>query len=87
MLLGQAPAVDGVPCTTCDVYHAMQASGRYLRRDDAARGQRLPIDDAFDIANQRVAQGRHAEAIALCRQILHAAPDHAGARQVLAEIA
>ena len=34
MLLGRKPARDGIPCTTCEMYTNMRASGRYLQRWD-----------------------------------------------------
>lgn len=36
MLLGGKPPRDDVPCATCELYHAMRDTGRWMRRSDAA---------------------------------------------------
>ena len=32
MLLGRKPSRDNIPCTTCEMYHAMQDKGRFIVR-------------------------------------------------------
>ena len=38
MLLGKNPAKDGIPCSSCTVYEAMRAQGRWLQRRQVSEG-------------------------------------------------
>lgn len=38
MVRGQAPARDGIPCTTCDIYLTMRKSGKWLDRSKTGTG-------------------------------------------------
>jgi hypothetical protein len=83
MLRGRSPARDDVPCTTCEIYIGMQNSGRWLDRDDAARGQTLTVEEAFDIAAEWQKKGRTADAASVYHRILQAQPGHAEAQRRL----
>jgi len=84
MLRGNAPARDDIPCTTCEIYLGMRQSGRFLERNDVARGQRLTEDDALALGAEWETAGRHAEATTLYQRMLTAWPAHEEATRRLA---
>lgn len=84
MLLGRAEPRDDVPCTTCEVYQGMRETGRYLHRDDAARGQQFSVDEAVELATEWEANGRRDDAINVYRRVLAAQPGHVEAARRLA---
>ena len=86
MLLGRTAPQDGVPCTTCEIYQHMRSSGRFLQRDEVARGQVLTAAEALAIGADREAAGRRADAEAVYRGMLKAWPGHVEATQRLAAL-
>jgi hypothetical protein len=83
MLLGRAATREDVPCTSCDIYRGMRETGQWLRRDDAARGQRFTLEEALDIAAEWETSGRRADAISVYRRVLAARPGDAEATRRL----
>ena len=83
MLQGSAPARDDIPCTTCDIYLGMAAKGRWLKREDAARGQKLSPDEGIAVASAWRDAGRLPEAKQLCETVLRAEPGHAAALRLI----
>lgn len=81
MLKGQAPAREGVPCTTCEIYEGMAASGRWMVRDDRATGQVVRVEEA--VAVEWHAAGRTKEAREVVQRVIAAAPGHVGALRLL----
>jgi hypothetical protein len=72
MLRGRAEPRADIPCSTCDQYATMRQTGRWIERDDVARGQALTIAEAQALAATWEAAG-HAEAAAELRRRARAA--------------
>ncbi len=87
MVRGLAPPRDDIPCTTCDIYQGMQEAGRYLKRDDAARGQRLTEQEALAMGAEWEAAGRLADPARLYQQMLTRLPDSVAATRRLQHLA
>ena len=86
MLLARAPPRADVPCTTCELYRAMQTSGRYLEREPLAQGQKLDVAEAMETARHWHHSGDSDKARKLCRAVLRADPVHEAALRLLFEI-
>lgn len=83
MLRGRAPPRDDIPCTTCDTYHAMRDTGRWIQRDDVANGQQITVAEGLRLAAGWKQSGRLDDARKMCRTILSAEPANTTALQLL----
>lgn len=85
MLEGQQPPREGIPCSTCELYAARQASGRWRRpRAPIARSDERFISLMIGRALAMAGRDRFEEAAALARMVLQVQPRHPGALGVLA---
>jgi hypothetical protein len=65
------------------IYRCTHATGRYLHRDDASRGQQFTLDEALEPATEWETGGRRDDAVSVYRHILAAQPGHAEAARRL----
>jgi hypothetical protein len=86
MLQGSAETRADIPCTICDSFTGMRESGRFLPRDEAARGKPVAPDEAVAAAAYWRDAGWPDQAAEACRRVLAEVPSHAGARALLAAI-
>lgn len=59
MVLGEAAPREDVPCTSCDIFHSMQRTGRYLKRGASRQVFRLARYAYNELGLRKVRQRMH----------------------------